>query len=152
MATIDISYGSAETVTVVATDSLITGSVEVIFYVETTIELIEGSAKYYPVDLEVVFEVLTIGENILLDEMEISWNDSSATERFQVIVINSGSVYNGNSLSGTRVDIDDTTLVAGETYIIKITFGKDVSGRIFAVEFFPYTGSYLIEGITPITQ
>ena len=154
MATIDLSYGSAKTVTVVATDSLdstITGSVEVIFYVVTTLELIADSAKYYPADLEVVFEVMAVGEDILLDEMGISWEPNASTERFQKIVINSEEVYIGNNLSSTIVDIEDKTLVAGESYIVKLTFGKDVDGKIFVVTFFPYTGSYEV-GFTPTTQ
>jgi hypothetical protein len=147
MATIDISYGIAETVIVVATDFLdssITGSVEVIFYEETTLELITDSVHYFPADLEVEFAVVAIGEDILVDEMGISWEPNAATEKFHKIVINSDEVYTGNKLSGKIVDILDKTLVTGESYIVKLTFGEDVGGKVFVVIFYPYTGSYPI--------
>jgi len=113
--------------------------------------LVEGSAEYDPANFEVVFGVIVVGGDILIDEMGISWTDSAATERFQKIVIDPDDVYTGNSLSGAIVDIVDTTLTAGESYIIKLTFGKDVGGRDFTVIFYPYTGSYQVK-FSPTTQ
>jgi len=127
------------------------GGVEVKFYEKTDIKLVENSAKYYPADLEVVFEIKVIGEDILVDEMGISWVPD-AKERFKKIVIDSDEVYTGNSLSGAIVDIADKTLVAGEIYSVELTFGKDVGGKVFDVEFFPPSGSYPVEGITPIIK
>ncbi len=150
-----LSFYDAGTATVTAVDFsnvLTEDSVEVIFYTETTIKLIDGSAKYYPADLEVVFEVIVAGEDILVDEMKIFWEDSSAEERFHKIVINNEDVYTGgNDKSGTIVDIEDKTLSAGESYIVKLTFEKDMTEKDFMVIFYPYTEMYEVT-FSPITQ
>jgi len=157
IATITLSSDSAGAVTITAfpsdvlLDCLPSGGVEVEFYVDTTLKLVADSAEYNPADFEVVFGVIVAGGDILVDEMGISWTDSAATERFQKIVIDTEDVYTGNSLSGAIVDIVDTTLTAGESYIIKLTFGKDVGGRDFTVIFYPYTGSYQVK-FSPTTQ
>ena len=152
IATIELYSSEAGTATVTASSvGLTQGSENVEFYELTTLTLVEGSANYYPADFEVVFEVIAVGENILVDEMGISWEPNASTERFQKIVINSEEVYTGNNLSSTIVDIVDKNLVAGESYIVKLTFGKDVDGKVFTVIFYPYSGSYQIE-FTPTTQ
>ena len=154
-ATITLSSESAGTFSITAfpsDESLdVPEGVEVHFYEETTIELVEDSAKYYPADFEVVFEVQAIGEDILIDSMGISWVPNAATERFQKIVINSEEVYTGNSLSGAIVDVVDKTLVAGEIYSVELTFGKDVDEKEFIVTFYPYLGSYPVS-FSPTTQ
>jgi len=147
VANIDISHNSPGTVTVTANDAdslLEEGSVEVIFYQETTLTLVENSAKYSPTGLIVTFKVNLIGENILLDEMKVSWTGSSAPQRLNKIVINSEQVYTGNDKSDTIVDIIDKTLLAGES-IIELTFGRNMAGKIITVIFYPYIGSYTVE-------
>jgi hypothetical protein len=154
IATIKLFSEVPGTATITASDGTIssTNGCTVKFYEATAIELVEDSAKYYPAVLEVVFDIKAIGEDILLDEMGISWVPNAANEKFQKIVIGSDVLYTGNSVSGAIVDIVDKTLVAGEIYSVKLTFGKSVGEKVFMVEFFPYSGSYKLENITPITQ
>jgi len=154
IATIELFSDAVGTATITALgegDISSNNTSKVEFYEETTIELVEDSAKYYPADLEVVFAVKAIGEDILIDSMGISWEPNAATERFQKIVINSEEVYTGNSLSGAIVDVVDKTLVAGDIYSVELTFGKDVEEKEFIVTFYPYLGSYPVS-FSPITQ
>lgn len=151
IATIELYSSGVGTAAITASSPGLTpGSVNVEFYVDTTLEFIVDSAEYDPVEFEVIFEVIVAGGDILVDEMGISWTDSAATERFQKIVIDPEDVYTGNSLSDAIVDIVDTILYAGESYTIKLTFGKDVGGRDFTVTFYPYAESYTVE-FSPIT-
>jgi len=161
-AIITVSSDSADTVTITASsdglDCLPLGGVEVNFYEKTTIKLVEDSAIYYPADLKVAFEVVAIGENILVEGMGISWEPNTAKERLQKIIIKSEEVYEevytGNSLSGANLDITDTILSDGVTYLVELTFGKDVPEKIFKVIFYTPTspGMFSLENIRPVPE
>jgi len=125
---------------------------------EAIIKLVEDSAIYYPADLKVAFEVVAIGENILVEGMGISWEPNTAKERLQKIIIKSEEVYEevytGNSLSGANLDITDTILSDGVTYLVELTFGKDVPEKIFKVIFYTPTspGMFSLENIRPVPE
>jgi len=159
IATIDISYDSAETFTVTTIDSspsLIEGSVEVVFYEKTAIKLVDDIAIYSPENFKVTFGVTAIVEDILVEQMQISWNFPVATERLQKIVIGIDEVYTGNSLSGAILNIDETTLDAGAIYPVELTFGKEMPNKTFTVTFYAPTlppGVFpLGEGFTPASE
>jgi len=152
-ATIKLSSDIPGTVTIIAISSddlecFPSGGVEVVFYEETTLTLIEDSAKYYPAGLKVIFKVIAIGEDILVDEMKVSWVVSTPAGRFDKIVINSEEVYTGgNDKSGTIVDIINKTLIAGGEYSIELTFKQNMAEKTITVTFYPYIGSYTVEFI-----
>lgn len=157
IASITLTSDSVATIVVTAfssdgLDCFPSDGVEVIFYVETSLTLVEDSAEYYPADLVVALNIMIMGEDILVDQMRVSWTGSSSSQRYNKIVINSEEVYTlGNDKSGETVEIIDKTLIAGEEYTVELTFAQDMAGRTITVIFYPYVGSYTIEFI-PTTQ
>jgi len=147
-ATIELSSEAVGTATITASDGTILSNniCEVEFYDETTLTLVDNSVIYNSTDKTVTFDVKATGENIEVDEMEVSWAESASQERFNKIVINGEEVYaNGNDKSGQIVDIIDKLLTAGGEYSIKITFAQDMTGRDITVVFYPLIGSYTVE-------
>jgi len=117
---------------------------------DTTIVAIPLSAVAGLSLIKVDFEVIAIGKDILVEGMGISWEDDGI--RLKIIVIGSDVVYTGNSLSGVNLDITDTILSDGVTYLLELTFGKDMAGKIFTVNFYTFVGMFTLEGIAPIPQ
>jgi len=130
----------------------LTDSATVTFYEEINLLLV-GTPTYNPTDKTVTFNVRVTGKSIDIDEMKVSWVDSSASERLSEISMkiphDNGvevDVYNGNVKSGESVDIDDQELPLTGESAIKLTFVKDMLGKMISVVFYPpITGSYSIE-------
>ena len=155
IAIIDLYYSGVGIAIITASEGEISSNEETVeFYEQTDIRLLEYSAIYYPVDWKVAFEVIALGEDILVEGMQIFWEDDGI--RLKEIVIDSDVVYTGNSLSGTILNFDeDKILNYGTTYLIELTFGKDMAGKTFKVIFFTPTsptGVFILEEITPIPQ
>ena len=154
IATIKLSSDSAgiATITAFSSDGLVcipSGGVEVDFYEETTLTLVDNSVIYDLTDKTVTFEVKVIGGSIEVDEMKIIWSESGPQERFSEIVIDGVIVYTGGSdKSATIVDIEDKTLLPGE-HTIRLTFIQDMAGRQIDVMFYPIEGWYLIRFDVP---
>jgi len=154
IATIKLSSDSAgiATITAFSPDGLVcipSGGVEVDFYEETTLTLVDNSVIYDLTDKTVTFEVKVIGGSIEVDEMKIIWSESGPQERFSEIVIDGVIVYTGGSdKSATIVDIEDKTLLPGE-HTIRLTFIQDMAGRQIDVMFYPIEGWYLIRFDVP---
>jgi prepilin-type N-terminal cleavage/methylation domain-containing protein len=160
IATIELSSVSAGTATVTASSStgLTPGSVEVEFYEEITLILVDDSVNCTPTCDIITFGVIVTGGNedsIEVDEMKIIWTESSSQERFSKIVIDSVEVYTGgNDKSATIVDILNKTLVPvhGE-YSIEFTFAQDMAERHIDVMFYPPgEGWYLIRFDVPVSS
>ena len=136
-----------------AISGALTDSATVTFYEEINLLLVGGTPTYNPTDKAVTFNVRVTGKSIDIDEMKVSWGDSSASERLSEISMkiphNTGvevDVYNGNVKSGESVDIIDKELPLNEESAIKLTFVKDMLGKTISVVFYPpITGSYSIE-------
>jgi len=144
IATIKLSSDTEGSATVTASSSdglgcIPSEGVEILFYAETTIILApEIDPTYSPEDLKVTFGVIAIGDDILVEGMNISW--AIEDDRLKTIVIDySDEVYSGNSVSGAILDIDDTTLSEGVTYQVELTFGKPVTATTFLVTFYAPT-------------
>jgi len=109
---------------------------------------VEGTVKYEDVEKkQIEFKVEVTGENILVDEMMISWNTHDASERITQILINEAVVWDTAKKSGDLLDITDATLLNGENSILLI-FNKDMStGGKFPVtiNFYPP-----VSGLYPI--
>ena len=130
----------------------LTDSATVTFYEEINLLLV-GTPTYNPTDKTVTFNVRVTGKSIDIDEMKVSWVDSSASERLSEISMKiphdigvEVDVYNGNVKSGESVDIIDKELPLNGESAIKLTFIKDMLGKTISVVFYPpITGSYSIE-------
>ncbi|MBA7582288.1 hypothetical protein ES708_24216 [subsurface metagenome] len=136
-----------------AISEALTDSATVTFYEEINLLLVVGTPTYNPTDKTVNFNVRVTGKSINIDEMKVSWVDSSASERLSEISMkiphDTGvevDVYNGNVKSDESVDIIDKELpIIGES-AIKLTFIKDMLGKTISVVFYPsFAGSYSIE-------
>jgi prepilin-type N-terminal cleavage/methylation domain-containing protein len=150
IATIELSSENEGSATVTASSSdgsdvlycMPSGGIDILFYAETTIILdLEITPTYSPEDLKVTFGIIAIGEAILVEGMNISW--AIEDDRLKTIVIGSDEVYSGNSVSDAILDIDDTNLSDGVTYLVELTFGKPVTATTFMVTFYTptiYTG------------
>ena len=154
IATIELFSEVPGTATITASDGTISSNniCEVEFYEETTLTLVGDSVACVPTCDIITFNVEVTGENIVVDEMKISWSESSPSQRFSKITINDVEVYSGNNKSGTIVDIINTTLLVGEinTSNIKLTFIQDMAGRHIEVIFYPpVSGQYPIEFDVP---
>ena len=152
MAIIDLYYSEVGIAIITASEGGISSNSETVeFYRQTDIRLVENSAKYYPEDFKVTFEVIAIGENILVEGMQIFWEDDGI--RLKYIVIGSDVVYTGNSLSSAILNFDEDKILNYETtYLIELTFGKNVAGKTFKVHFFTPTsptGVFDLEDFTP---
>ncbi len=125
---------------------------EVEFYEETTLTLVGDSVVCVPTCDIITFDVEVAGENIVVEEMKISWSESTPSQRLSKIAIDDIEVYNDNTKSGVIVDIIDTTLLVGEinTSNIKLTFIQDMAGKHIEVIFYPpVSGQYPIEFDVP---
>ena len=140
IATIEISSSApgTATITVTSSDSLPnepTEGVEVIFYEETTLELVPETTRYEEGSENkiITFDVKVTGENIVVDEMKIIWTSHPNQKLLSNISIDEVEVYSysGNIASGITVDIDDTTLYSGESNVstIKLTFAQDMTDK-----------------------
>jgi len=152
-ATIKLSAEAEEiaTVTIVSSPDelpVVPTEITIEFYEETTLTLVEGTVKYEDVEKkQIEFKVEVTGENILVDEMMISWNAHNASERITQILINEAVVWDTAKKSGDLLDITDATLLNGENSIL-LTFNKDMStgGRFpVTINFYPP-----VSGLYPI--
>ncbi|MCK4308584.1 MAG: prepilin-type N-terminal cleavage/methylation domain-containing protein, partial [Candidatus Atribacteria bacterium] len=153
IATIELFSEIVGTATITASDGTILENniCEVEFYEETTLTLVGGSVACVPICDIITFDVEVAGENIVVDEMKISWSESTPSQRLSKIAIDDLEVYNDNNKSGVIIDIINTTLV-GEinTSNIKLTFIQDMAGRHIEVIFYPLvSGQYPIEFDVP---
>jgi len=153
IASVELSSDVTGTATITASDGTISSNniCQVEFYEVTTLTLVDNSVIYNSTDKTVTFNVKVTGENIVVDEMKVSWTGSSPSQRLYKITINEVEVWSGNNKSGITVDIINTTLLAGEINInVKLTFGQDMAGRHIEVIFYPpVSGQYLIEFDVP---
>jgi len=165
MASTVLSFDDAGTAAVTASSWYVEGTkyltsevIEVDFYVETDLILVEESAYYDSANLIVGFEVDVVGElDILVDEMKIMWTESTPQERLSEILIGGVEVYTGSVKSGTIVDIFDVVNLldvvnlSNEAHTeIKLTFMQDMAERQIDVMFYPpVTGWYLIRFDVP---
>ena len=114
--------------------------VEVEFYEETTLTLVDDTVQYDSANKVVTFNVEVTGENIEIDAMKISWSDSHQSEKVYKIDIDDIEVWSGNIKSSDEANIINTTIYSGEINIsnIRITFGQDMAGKFpIVVTFFP---------------
>jgi hypothetical protein len=155
-----LSFDDAGTATVIASSwyegggiNLKSEEIEVDFYVETDLILVEESAYYDSANLIVGFKVDVVGEvgvEIMVEEMKIIWAESGPQERFSKILIDEVEVYIGSVKSGTVVDITNIGLsVEIEEYIIELTFIQDMAERQIDVMFYSSLGWYLIRFDVP---
>jgi prepilin-type N-terminal cleavage/methylation domain-containing protein len=153
IAEIELFSEAVGTATITASaDSISSNNIcEVEFYEETTLTLVDDIVIYDSTDKTVTFDVKVAGENIKVEEMKVSWVDSSASERLSIISMkipyDTGTevdVYNGDVKSGISVNIIDKELTIGES-TIKLTFVKNMAGKSMEVIFYlPFVGSYTI--------
>jgi len=120
--------------------------IEIVFYEDTTLTLVDGIVNCTPTCDIVTFDVKVTGENIEVDEMNVSWGGSTSSEKLYKIEIRGEQVYSGNVKSDTNVDINNNTIFTGEPNIsnIKLTFGQDMAGKTITVVFYPVIHSYTI--------
>jgi len=151
------TYSGTTTVTVSSSDNLPSipaDGLEIEFYIETTLTLVDGTTDYEDSENKVItFDVRVTGENIVVDTMKIFWTDSHPNQKLSKIIIQDGEVYSGNIASGITVDIVDTTLYPGESNLadIKLTFAQDMTGKFpIDVIFNPtISDSYSIKLVEP---
>lgn len=101
----------------------------------------------------VSFDIEVQGADLLLEEMQISW-DSPSSETLNRIEINPN--YTGNIViyqnpsplisSGDLINVDDIILWEG-TSNVKMYFSTNMSGKVFGVIFNPNSGNYLVPPI-----
>jgi len=120
------------------------------FYIETTLNLVEGTVQYEDEEKQKIsFQVKVTGENISVVEMMISWNTHDASERITQILINEEVVWDTAKKSGDLLDIVDAILnTSEENNTIQLTFNKDMStgGKFpITVNFYPP-----VSGLYPI--
>ena len=104
----------------------------------------------------VSFDIDIQGADLILEEMQVSW-DPSGGETLNEIEIKTPStvepadiVFDGSTTnptnpvsSGELINIEDITLLE-ETSNVKLYFNASMSGKTFEVIFNPYSGNYLI--------
>lgn len=139
---------------------LISGNVEVEFYKEATLILVENvnSPTYDSTNKVVTFDVEVSVDSIELDQMKVAWSESDPSERLFKIRIKIKNdedasyveVYNGNAKSGILVDTI-ITLESNMVYTIELTFGHDMAERHIDVMFYPQDeGWHLIRFVVPL--
>lgn len=80
---------------------------------------------------------------ITVDRMIVTWASSSG-RRIRRVRIDSSNVWNGNSNSGTNLNITNVSLTASQTKNIDyLRYNGDMSGRTFTIEFIMLDGSSL---------
>ena len=89
---------------------------------------------------------ITIGNSgdsdIVIDKMTISWTSAPNGTKIKEIVINGGSVWSGNSISGNILDIINFTLAPGGNYPINyLDFSKNMTGTTLNITFIMSDGS-----------
>jgi len=150
IATIELFSYVPGTATITASDGTISSNniCKIEFYEKTTLTLVDNSVIYNSTDKTVTFNVKVTGENIVLDQVKVSWLESSPSQRLYNINIDDVEVYSGNVKSDIFVDITNTLAVGEHT--IKLTFGQDMTGKhIEAIFYPPVSGQYLIEFDVP---
>jgi len=138
-------------VTAISGAITLTASTTVIFHEGINLLLVD-TPFYNSTDKTVTFNIKVTGKPLVIDEMEVSWEGNSASERLSKISMkipyDTGvevNVYNGDAKSGVSVDIIDKELPIGKS-TIKLTFVKVMLGKTISVVFYlPITGSYSIE-------
>ncbi|MCK4309805.1 MAG: hypothetical protein KAW42_07495, partial [Candidatus Atribacteria bacterium] len=128
----------------------LTASATVTFNEEINLLLVD-TPIYNSTDKTVTFNIRVTGKSINIDEMKVSWVDSSASERLSKISMKipydnivEVEVYNGNVKSGDSVDIVNQLFPIGKS-TIKLTFIKNMLDKTISVVFYPPTiGSYSI--------
>jgi len=107
--------------------------------------------SYDPVDKTVAFTIKITGRDITVDEMKVSWSDSTPSEKlYKITVDNNEEIFNGNKKSGDNADINPNKDLSIGEYTIKLTFIQDMDGRHIEIIFYlPVSGQYLIEFDVP---
>jgi len=150
IATIKLSSNEIGTATVTVSSSpdsfsyVPADGVEVEFYEETTLTLVDDTVQYDSTNKVVTFDVEVTGENIEVDKINISWLPNNNSQKLSKIAIKQVDdvdyveVYNGNNRSGITVDVINTILLAGGSNIstIKLTFGQDMADKQITVIFY----------------
>jgi len=116
-----------------------------------TLDLVLGSVSQGTEDGKyfVSFNVNVQGADLILEEMQVSWEDILDT--LNEIKINGSEVYSNSASSETVVDVTDTNLSIGISNI-KMYFNPeaDMSDEIINVVFNPNSGSYPVVVPVPL--
>ena len=120
------------------------------------LELIEDSVDY---NIGIVsFDIDVQGAELLLEEMQVSWDVDDPVEALDKIDIAGITIYDSNPSNPVGsifytdtlnervadIDVNDTTLSTG-TSAIEMDFSIDMSGKTFEVIFNPNSGDYLVD-------
>jgi hypothetical protein len=114
---------------------------------------LDGTPSYNSGDKSVSFDINIQGDELILEEMQISW-DPSDGETLSKIEIKSPNtaepviVYNTNASSGELINVEDIALLEG-TSNVKMYFDANMSGKTFNVIFNPNSGNYSVEFNVP---
>ncbi|GAH61509.1 unnamed protein product [marine sediment metagenome] len=106
----------------------------------------------------VSFDIDVQGAELLLEEMQVSWNVGDPVEALDKIDIAGITIYDSNPSNPVGsivytdtlnervadIDVNDTTLSTG-TSAIEMDFSTDMSGKTFEVIFNPNSGDYLVD-------
>jgi hypothetical protein len=113
--------------------------------------VIDEPISYEPVDKTVAFTIKVTGKDITVDEMKVSWSDSTPSEKlYKITVDNNEEIFNGNKKSGDNADINPNKDLSIGEYNIKLTFIQDMDGRHIWVTFYPpVSGQYPLECDVP---
>ncbi|MFC1730224.1 hypothetical protein ACFL6I_07785 [candidate division KSB1 bacterium] len=80
---------------------------------------------------------------IEIDEIRVSWSNSSAFQRVLSIRINNNQKWTGREKSGNLLNISDTTIMPGDNVPLNFIFNRNLSGRLLELEFHMKDGSSL---------
>jgi len=107
------------------------------------LRFVEDSVELDKKNKIVSFNVTNVApHDVTIDEMNVSWDPSTSTEKLRDIWIGTEVWKNVKTKSGEIVDlIPDATIASGETVPITLVFNKDMTDKTFIVEFI-YTDGF----------
>ena len=68
--------------------------------------------------------------NIVLDQIELTWANATGAEKINQVIINGSSVWSGNSTSGKLLNIIDYTIPpTANNIVLRFEFSKNISNK-----------------------
>ncbi|HEU0085639.1 MAG TPA: prepilin-type N-terminal cleavage/methylation domain-containing protein [Candidatus Paceibacterota bacterium] len=89
--------------------------------------------------------------DLVIDRITVSWTPTTGNRRIQDILSDAISVWSGSEITGTLLDISNTTLVAGASALsTEYQFSNNMNNRVFTIIYTMGDGSEkTVSGISP---